>query len=56
MSLGKRGPDVRSDKFSFLNEATTEELQSYTPGQIATILAQRENVRVFLETPHVFVC
>ncbi|KAK1769055.1 hypothetical protein QBC33DRAFT_339582 [Phialemonium atrogriseum] len=44
MSLGNRGPDARSDKFSFLKEITSEEMQSYTPDQIATILGQRENV------------
>lgn len=48
MSLGKRGPDARSDKFSFLKEITDEQMQTYTPSQILTILAQRENVRVWL--------
>lgn len=50
MSLGNRGPDARSDKFSFLKEITSEEMQSYTPDQIATILGQRENVRVCPES------
>ncbi|KAI1865792.1 hypothetical protein JX265_008115 [Neoarthrinium moseri] len=38
-----RGPAVRSSPFSFLKEINAEEMQSYTPDQIATILEQRDN-------------
>jgi len=44
MSLGKWGPDKRQDKYSVLHEMTQEQMQSYTPQQIATLLAQREKV------------
>lgn len=44
MSLGKWGPDKRQDQYSVLHEMTQEQMQSYTPDQIATLLAQRENV------------
>ncbi|KAK3356898.1 hypothetical protein B0T25DRAFT_537672 [Lasiosphaeria hispida] len=44
MSLGKCGPDVRREKYSFLNEVTSEQLQSYTPAQLAIVLSQRDNV------------
>ncbi|OIW34111.1 hypothetical protein CONLIGDRAFT_557246, partial [Coniochaeta ligniaria NRRL 30616] len=47
MSLGKWGPDKRHDKYSVLREMTQEQMQSYTPDQIATLLAQRENVPPF---------
>ncbi|KAK0711698.1 hypothetical protein B0H67DRAFT_647047 [Lasiosphaeris hirsuta] len=44
MSLGKCGPDVRLGKYSFLNEVTPEQLQSYSPAQLAIVLSQRDNV------------
>lgn len=45
MSLGRWGPDKRQNKYSVLHEMTQEQMQSYNPAQIATLLAQRENVR-----------
>ncbi|KAK4232178.1 hypothetical protein QBC38DRAFT_439473 [Podospora fimiseda] len=44
MTLGKYGPDVRCRKNSFLNEISVEQMQSYTPQQIARILSQRDHV------------
>ena len=46
MSLGKHGPDVRHEDYSFLQEVTPEQMVSYTPEQIHRILNQRENVRL----------
>lgn len=40
-----RGPEERSDKYSFLRkELTPETMKDYSPDQIATILEQREHV------------
>lgn len=40
-----RGPEERSDKYSFLRkELTAETMKNYSPDQIATILQQREHV------------
>ncbi|KAI1094491.1 hypothetical protein F5B19DRAFT_499462 [Rostrohypoxylon terebratum] len=39
-----RSPETRSDKLSFLSEITSEQLSTYTPDQIRTILGQREHV------------
>jgi hypothetical protein len=44
MSLGQWGPDKRQDKYSVLREMSQEQMQTYTPQQLATILTQRENV------------
>ncbi|KAI0017352.1 hypothetical protein F4780DRAFT_796531 [Xylariomycetidae sp. FL0641] len=44
MSQGPRSPEKRADKLSFLSELTPEQLQTYTPEQVATILKQRENL------------
>lgn len=44
MTLGKFGPDARSRKLSLLNEMSAEQMHTYTPQQIATVLTQRENV------------
>ena len=44
MSLGKFGPDKRTQKYSFLKEITTEQLHSYTPSQLHMILSQRDHV------------
>ncbi|KAI1107195.1 hypothetical protein F4804DRAFT_329484 [Jackrogersella minutella] len=44
LSMRPRGPENRSDKLSFFSEITQEQLRSYTPDQIRTILAQREHV------------
>lgn len=45
MTLGKRGPQVRTEKLSFLKELTKEELATYTPEQLVIISQQRDNVR-----------
>ncbi|ORY68418.1 uncharacterized protein BCR38DRAFT_471985 [Pseudomassariella vexata] len=39
-----RGPEERSNRLSFFKEITADEMKSYTPDQIATILEQRENL------------
>ncbi|KAK8117967.1 uncharacterized protein PG998_006248 [Apiospora kogelbergensis] len=39
-----RGPALRADPLSFLTEITVDDLKSYTPQQLKTILEQRENV------------
>ena len=39
-----RGPEARADKYSVLNEMTPEQLKTYSPDQIVTLLKQRENV------------
>lgn len=44
MNLGKFGPDMRTQKYSFLNEITTDQLHTYTPSQVALILSQRDHV------------
>ncbi|KAK4465709.1 hypothetical protein QBC42DRAFT_168364 [Cladorrhinum samala] len=44
MTLGKYGPDSRSQKNNFLKEISMEQMCSYTPEQISTILAQRDHV------------
>ncbi|KAK1835136.1 hypothetical protein QBC39DRAFT_251046, partial [Podospora conica] len=45
MTLGKRGPQARADKLSFLKELNKEELATYTPEQLVIISKQRDNVR-----------
>ncbi|KAJ4394954.1 hypothetical protein N0V85_006741 [Neurospora sp. IMI 360204] len=45
MTLGKHGPEARHEDYSFLREITPEQMVSYTPSQIQTILSQRENVK-----------
>lgn len=37
-----RGPALRRDPLNFLTEITADDLKSYTPQQIKTILEQRE--------------
>ncbi|KAK4186620.1 hypothetical protein QBC35DRAFT_453098 [Podospora australis] len=44
MSLGKFGADARSRKNNLLHEISQEQLWSYTPLQLALLLAQRDNV------------
>ncbi|KAK6822927.1 hypothetical protein PG987_014472 [Apiospora arundinis] len=39
-----RGPASRSDPLNFLTEITVDDLRTYTPQQIKTILEQREHV------------
>ncbi|KAI0180335.1 hypothetical protein GGR52DRAFT_587902 [Hypoxylon sp. FL1284] len=39
-----RGPASRSDPFSIFKEITPEQMQSYTPSQLYTILSQRVHV------------
>lgn len=43
-----RGPALRKDPLSFLTEISVDDLKSYTPQQIKTILEQREKVSSFL--------
>lgn len=47
MSLGKFGPDVRSQPDSVLKEMTKEQMDHYTPEELVKIVAQRENVRLY---------
>ncbi|KAK0723026.1 hypothetical protein B0T26DRAFT_603361, partial [Lasiosphaeria miniovina] len=44
MSLGKHGADARSDRYSVLREMTAEQLHTYTPEQLITVMQQRESV------------
>lgn len=44
MTLGKHGADARSEKYSFLDEISQEQLWNYTPGELKEILAQRDHV------------
>ncbi|KAK4662189.1 uncharacterized protein QC763_711400 [Podospora pseudopauciseta] len=44
MTLGKHGADARSEKYSFLDEITREQLWNYTPEELKEILAQRDHV------------
>ncbi|KAI1768759.1 hypothetical protein GGR53DRAFT_351430 [Hypoxylon sp. FL1150] len=39
-----RGPAKRSDPFSLFEEMTPEQMQTYTPSQLHTILCQRQHV------------
>lgn len=54
MTLGKYGPDARADKYSFLREITNEQLRTYTPDQLVTILLQRDNVRATIKAERQF--
>jgi hypothetical protein len=38
------GAEARSNKLSFLKELTPEQMATYTPAQLVTILEQREKV------------
>ncbi|KAL2020381.1 hypothetical protein VTK56DRAFT_8510 [Thermocarpiscus australiensis] len=44
MTLGKFGPDARSQQYSLLKEMSVEQMRSYTPQQLTLLLSQRENV------------
>jgi hypothetical protein len=48
MSLGRFGADVRSQKYSLLKEMTEEQMRSYSPAQLETLLAQRDNVQTVI--------
>ncbi|KAI1430803.1 hypothetical protein GGR50DRAFT_698649 [Xylaria sp. CBS 124048] len=52
---GARSAAKRTSKFSFIEESTEEELDAYTSDEIATILAQRENVLDVLAREHKFL-
>ncbi|KAJ8123348.1 hypothetical protein O1611_g9613 [Lasiodiplodia mahajangana] len=41
---GPRSPERRADKLNFLKEITAEQMKTYSPTQIATILEQREDL------------
>lgn len=43
----KRGPKERQNELSFFDEVTPEQLASYRPDQLRTILLQREKVISF---------
>ncbi|KAI1757747.1 hypothetical protein F4782DRAFT_140786 [Xylaria castorea] len=49
---GRRGPERRANKLSFLEEITAEQMCTYSPVQIATILQQRENLLSVLSQQH----
>ncbi|KAI1310949.1 hypothetical protein F5Y03DRAFT_391945 [Xylaria venustula] len=44
VSSGLRSPERRANKLSFLEEITAEQLSTYSPSQVATILKQRDNL------------
>ncbi|KAI1180267.1 hypothetical protein F4777DRAFT_529406 [Nemania sp. FL0916] len=43
-SAGPRSAERRANKFSFLEEITAEQMKTYSPAQLATVLKQREDV------------
>ena len=45
MVIRKGSAEARRDKLSFLQELTPEQMASYRPDQIATILRQREELK-----------
>ncbi|KAK4200519.1 hypothetical protein QBC40DRAFT_173632 [Triangularia verruculosa] len=45
MSLGKHGQEARSEKYSFLDEISHEQLCSYTPAELKEVLKQRDDVQ-----------
>lgn len=47
----KRGPEARSAKYSVLTELSPDEVESYTPDQLVTLMHQRENVCAFRPLP-----
>lgn len=42
----KRGPEARSDKYSFFNELSRDDLACYAPEQLSMIMQQREKVSI----------
>ncbi|KAI0416193.1 hypothetical protein F5X98DRAFT_187647 [Xylaria grammica] len=44
ISPGPRSPERRADKLSFFEEITAEQMRTYSPTQLATILEQRDNL------------
>lgn len=42
--MGKFGPDARAENYSFFKEITEQQLHTYTPVQLVTILSQRDKV------------
>ncbi|RYP58104.1 hypothetical protein DL769_009108 [Monosporascus sp. CRB-8-3] len=51
-----RSAESRSDKLSFLKEITYEQMATYTPDQIATILRQREHLLNVLSEEYRATC
>ncbi|RYO82184.1 hypothetical protein DL766_004581 [Monosporascus sp. MC13-8B] len=51
-----RSAESRSDKLSFLKEITYEQMTTYTPDQIATILRQREHLLNVLSEEYRATC
>ncbi|KAH6647250.1 hypothetical protein BKA67DRAFT_663586 [Truncatella angustata] len=44
-----RGPEMRSNRYSFFKEVDAATMKSYSPDQIAIVLEQRENLRRVIE-------
>ncbi|KAI0550282.1 hypothetical protein F4679DRAFT_594938 [Xylaria curta] len=49
---GRRSPERRANKLSFFEEITAEQMHTYSPAQIATVLQQRENLLSVLSQQH----
>ncbi|KAI8634688.1 hypothetical protein F5Y19DRAFT_121303 [Xylariaceae sp. FL1651] len=52
VTAGCRSAERRSNKLSFLEEITAEQMKTYSPVQIAIILQQRENLLSVLSEQH----
>ncbi|KAI1369136.1 hypothetical protein F5Y08DRAFT_325541 [Xylaria arbuscula] len=49
---GLRSPERRASKLSFFEEVTPEQMKTYSPSQVATILQQRENLLNLVSQQH----
>ncbi|KAI0402925.1 hypothetical protein F4802DRAFT_617216 [Xylaria palmicola] len=49
---GSRSPETRANRLSLFEEITSEQLKTYSPSQVATLLKQRENVLDVLSQQH----
>ncbi|KAI0541480.1 hypothetical protein GGR58DRAFT_529155 [Xylaria digitata] len=52
ISPGPRSPERRADKLSFFGEVTAEQMRTYSPTQLATILEQRDNLLAVVSQQH----
>ncbi|KAI1423849.1 hypothetical protein F5Y12DRAFT_798005 [Xylaria sp. FL1777] len=52
ISPGPRSPEKRADKLSFFGEITPEQMRTYSPSQIATILQQRHDLLEVVSQQH----
>ncbi|KAI0971785.1 hypothetical protein F4678DRAFT_461151 [Xylaria arbuscula] len=52
VSPGLRSPERRANKLSFLEEITAEQLSTYSPSQVVTILKQRDNLLSRISQQH----